>query len=198
MIHSTGHDNVRDPEEAWRIKGAGRLTRRQLAYLRELWRWRDAHARRGNVPAFKILGNEYLFDVVRWAESHPGAPLGEGPKLPRNIVGLLLSTLQEAIKRAAAMPRTQWPEVRRYERDETPRIDNQELIDALRGECARIAKELEIAASTLAPRAALEAIARTRPRTVDQIMTSSALLRWQAELMHGPVEKHLHSAKIST
>jgi ribonuclease D len=198
MVVSTGRDSSRDPEEAWRIKGAGRLTRRQLAYLRELWRWRDDHARRANVPAFKVLGNEQIFEVVRWAESHPAAPLREGPKLPRNIVGLLLSTLEEAIKRAAAMPRAQWPEVRRHEREENPCIESQEQIDALRGECARIAKELEIAASTLAPRAALEAIARTRPRTVDQIMTSGGLLRWQAELMQSAVEKHLHSPKIST
>ena len=33
MVESTGRDNARDPEEAWRIKGSGRLTRRQLAYL---------------------------------------------------------------------------------------------------------------------------------------------------------------------
>jgi ribonuclease D len=198
MVVSTGRGSSRDPEEAWRIKGSGRLSRRQLVYLRELWHWRDDHARRVNVPAFKVFGNEQIFEIVRWAESHPAVPLREGPKLPRNIVGSLLGTLEEALKRAAAMPRTQWPEVRRHEREENPRIENQEQIDALRGECARIAKELEIAASTLAPRAALEAIVRTRPRTVDQIMTSSGLLRWQAELMQRAVENHLHSTKVST
>jgi len=30
---------------------------------------------------------------------------------------------------------------------------------------------------------ALEAIARSRPRTVDEIMQSGGLLRWQAELV---------------
>jgi hypothetical protein len=45
----------------------------------------------------------------------------------------------------------------------------------------------------LAPRAALEAIARSRPQTVDQIMKSGGLLRWQAELVQGAVEKYLHS-----
>ena len=64
-----------------------------------------------------------------------------------------------------------------------------EKINALRGECARIAKELEIAASTLAPKAALEAIARSRPRTVDEIMESGGLLRWQAEIVQGAVKK---------
>ena len=59
---------------------------------------------------------------------------------------------------------------------------------------ARIAKELQIVASTLASRAALEAIVRSRPRTVDEIMESAGLLRWQAELVQGAVEVCLHSA----
>jgi ribonuclease D len=64
-----------------------------------------------------------------------------------------------------------------------------ERIDALRDECARVAKDLGIAASTLAPKAALEAIARSRPRTIDEIMESAGLLRWQAELVRGYVDE---------
>jgi ribonuclease D len=195
MVESTGRDNARDPEEAWRIKGAGRLTRRQLAYLRELWRWRDMHARRANLPAFKVFGNQQILDLLQWAESHPGVPLHQGPKLPRNIVGSRLSTLEEAIARAAGMAQAQWPELRTFDRGDAPRTDCKEQIDALRGECARIAKELEIAPSTLAPRAALEALARSRPRTLEEIMESGGLLRWQAELVKGAVEKTLHSTR---
>jgi ribonuclease D len=190
MKEATGRINSRDREEAWRLKGSGWLTRRQLAYLRELWHWRDAHARRANVPPFKILGNEQILEVLRWAECHPGAPLRQGPKLPRNIDGSRLRTLEEALARAAGLPNAQWPEIRRRDRDQAPRSDCKEQIDALRGECARIAKELEISASTLAPRAALEAIARVRPRTLDEIMVSGGLLRWQAELVQGAVEKY--------
>ena len=51
--------------------------------------------------------------------------------------------------------------------------------------------ELEIAASTLAPKAALEAIARSQPRTVAEIMESGKLLRWQAELVQSAVQKCL-------
>jgi ribonuclease D len=195
MVESTGRDHSRDPEEAWRIKGAARLTRRQLAYLRELWRWRDAHARRANLPPFKVFGNQQILDILLWAESHPGVPLRHGPKLPRNIGGSRLRTLEEAITRAAAMPPSQWPELRMVDRGEAPPAHCQEQINALRGECARIAKELGIAASTLAPRAALEAIAQSRPRTVDEIMESGGLLRWQAELLQGAVEACLQSTQ---
>ena len=153
------------------------------------------HARRANLPPFKIFGNQQILDLLQWAESHPGVPLDQGPKLPRNIVGSRLSTLEEAITRAVGMPEAQWPGRRILDRGAAPRADCKEQIDALRGECARIARELEIAPSTLAPRAALEAIARSRPRTLDEIMQSGGLLRWQADLVQGAVEKTLHSTR---
>ena len=191
MVESTGRDKSRDPDDAWRINGAGRLTRRQLAYLQEIWHWRDEHARRANQPPFKVFGNQQILELITWAESHPGVPLHQGPKLPRNIRGSLLTTLDEAITRAAGIPQTQWPELRRRERGEAPSAECLARINALRDECARIAKELGIAASTLAPKAALEAIARSRPRTVDEIMASGGLLRWQAELVHGHIDEAL-------
>jgi ribonuclease D len=193
MVESTGRDRLRDPEQAWRIKGSGRLTRRQLAYLRELWRWRDRHARRANKPPFHIFGNQQMLELVQWLDSHPSAPLQQGPKLPRNILGALLQTLEEAIARAAAMDPAQWPDVKSFERPDALPSEVIERTNALRAECASIAKELEIAAATLAPKAALEAIARSRPRTVDKIMASGGLLRWQAELIEGAVVKCLHS-----
>jgi ribonuclease D len=188
MVESTGRDKSRDPDDAWRINGAGRLTRRQLAYLRELWHWRDEHARRANQPPFRVFGNQQLLELITWAESHPGAPLQQGPKLPRNVRGSLMTTLEEGLARAAEMSQSQWPELRRRERDEAPSTECLERIDALRGACARIAKELGIAASTLAPKAALEAIARSRPRTIDEIMETGGLLRWQAELVQGHMD----------
>jgi ribonuclease D len=195
MVESTGRDRLRDPEQAWRIKGSGRLTPRQLAYLRELWHWRDQHARRANKPSFHIFGNQQILDLLQWLDSHPGEPLLQGPKLPRNIRDTLLRTLEEAIARAAGMDPAEWPERRSVERPDAPHADVIEQINALRGECASIAKELEIAAATLAPRAALEAIARNRPRTVDEIMERGGLLRWQAKLVEDAVVKCLHSAR---
>ena len=191
MVESTGRDRARDPEEAWRIKGSGRMSRRQLVYLRELWRWRDEEARRANRPAFKIFGNQQIFDVIEWAESHPGVALEQGPKLPRNIRGALLTTMEQAITRAAGMAEAQWPERKRGEHIEALSANDMEKLNALRGACATIAKELEIAASTLAPKAAIESIVRSRPRTLDEIVERGGLLRWQAELVQGAVEKYL-------
>jgi ribonuclease D len=188
MIEATGRDRLRDHENSWRIKGAGRLTRRQLAYLRELWQWRDAHARAADVPPFKIFGNEQIFELLQWAESHPEVALQQGPKLPRNIHGARLQTLQEALARAAATIPAQWPERRIQDRGEVLPVGCRAQLDALRDECARIAKELGIAPATLAPRAALDAVVRSRARTVEEITSSGGLLRWQADLVHVAVE----------
>jgi hypothetical protein len=91
---------------------------------------------------FKVFGNEELLDLLRGAESHPGVPLREGRKLPRNIRGLRLRTL-EAITRAGTMPQAKWPELRTLDR---------------------------IAASTLASRVALAVIVRSGPRRVEEII----------------------------
>lgn len=187
MVESTDRDRLRDPDEVWRIKGAGRLTRRQLAYLREVWHWRDEHARRANRPSFKIFGNQQIFELIGWAESHPEEPLA-GAKLPRNIRGPLLTTLNEAIQRAAKMAESEWPELKRRERVEPPSAECLKRIEDLRTRCAHLAKELGIAPSTLAPRAAIEAIARSGARTVDEIMGSGGLLRWQAQLVQARID----------
>ena len=197
MVDATGRDGSRDPQETWRIKGAGRLTRRQLAYLRELWCWRDMHARRLDRPPFKVFGNQQLLEWVHWAESHPGEPLDQGPKLPRNIVGSRLETFRTAVARAEGMTSSEWPEPVRSAPSRKPPIDQRERIDALRNECARVAGELEIAPSTLAPRAAVEAIVQDRPRTVDGIMADGGLLRWQAELVRPAVDKTLHATRAA-
>jgi ribonuclease D len=188
MVQASGRDNPRDPEEAWRIKGGGRLNRRQLAYLREVWRWRDAHAQRFNRPPFKIFGNQQIFDLIQWAEAHPNEALDKGPKLPRNIHGGLLTTLVEAVARAASMSPSDWPDLIKHERSEAPSAEAVARAAKLRNSCADIAKSLEISPSVLAPRAALEAIARSRPDGVDEIIARGGILRWQAEQIHEAVQ----------
>ena len=71
-----------------------------------------------------------------------------------------------------------------------PSAESVQRANALRSACTDIAKELEIAPAVLAPRAALEAIARSQPRGVDEIMERGGLLRWQAELIRAAVEKY--------
>lgn len=111
----------------------------------------------------------------------------------KDICGARLRTLEEALARAAGLSPAQWPQPRIHDRAEVLSVERMESFAALRGECTRIAEQLKIAPSTLAPRAALEAIARSRSRNLDEIMKSGGLLRWQAELVRGAVEKYWRS-----
>jgi ribonuclease D len=52
-------------DERWRISGSARLSRRHLAVLREVWRWRDRQARSLNVPAARVLGDSMLIEIAR-------------------------------------------------------------------------------------------------------------------------------------
>jgi ribonuclease D len=191
MVESAGRDRSREPEGAWRIKGSGRMTPRQLVYLRELWHWRDGHARNADRPPFKVIGNQQIFDLIAWAEGHPGESPSRGFKLPRNIRGALLTTLEQALVRASATTPRDWPERRRGERILPLSGKALEQFNRLRAECSSVAAALGVAASTLAPKAALEAIVRQRPGNVDEIMEYSGLLRWQAELIDDPVARSL-------
>ena len=197
MVDTAGRDRPDDSGEAWRIKGAGRLTHRQLAYLRELWDWRDSRARHSDRPTFKVLGNRQLLELTQWTEEHPGEPLEKGPKLPRNFVGSWRRTLEKAIARAAAVTPEEWPERRGPAGVKPPPMDQQRF-DALRAECSRIAGELEIAPSTLAPKAALETIVQQGCKTLDEVMESSGLLRWQAELVRSALDKTLRASREET
>ncbi len=57
--------DVMREEERWRVSGSARLNRRQLAVLRELWRWRDRNARELNLPAMRVLGDSMLVEIAK-------------------------------------------------------------------------------------------------------------------------------------
>lgn len=53
-------------EERWhRVSGAASLSRRGLAVLREVWRWRDRSARDANLPVRRMLGDDLLIEIAK-------------------------------------------------------------------------------------------------------------------------------------
>jgi ribonuclease D len=59
-------------EERWfRVSGAGRLNRRELAVLREVWGWRDLVARGQNIPPRRVLSDDLMMQIVRRKPSTP-------------------------------------------------------------------------------------------------------------------------------
>ncbi len=53
-------------EERWfRVSGAGRLNRRELAVLREVWGWRELVARSHDSPPRRVLTDDLMMQIVR-------------------------------------------------------------------------------------------------------------------------------------
>ena len=189
VVRGAMEEDRADDGEGWRVKGSRLLSGRELAYLREIWRWREEEARRVDLPRFKILVDEQMMAVVRWAAAHPGKTLSRGPRLPRNCVGKRLSELEKAAGRARSLPEKELPAQPRPERHPRPSGDCSRRIELLRLECASLAAKMGLSPSTLAPRAAIAAVAAALPKTVEETMKAGELLRWQAELLLPAVEK---------
>lgn len=180
MVRATAQDAVKDPGHEWRIKGLKSLSRRQLAFVREVWRWREREARRADLPPFKIIGEKHILDVALWAEKHARRSFDGIPGLPRNCTGRRLDFLKKALAKARGMSSAQWPEHRTHS---AKKLGKPIRVKELKAECERIARELNMEPSVIASRATLESIARARPHSVEGIMRSGPTMRWQAKLL---------------
>jgi ribonuclease D len=191
VVDATAQDSPGGHDEAWRLKKTGRLDRRQLCYLRELWRWRDAQARTADLPPFKVLGNEQLIALVLAASGAGRKFRFEGVKLPRTCVGRRLGALEGALERARGMREEEWPERL------PPRVSEPYplgLMEKLREECAHCAVELGLNPAVIANRTTLIAVARGCPQTAEELAACGPMMRWQAELLEPRFRQFLRGA----
>lgn len=158
-----------DPDEAWRIAGSGLLVGRPAAVLRALWHWRDREARATDRPAFHFLQNS---ELIRAATAFAA---GERPDYrhfsPRRR-RLFFAAADEALR----LPEEELPQPIPRERIGRNR-DAEKRVEELKKTRDAAAVELDIDPSLIAPRATLEAIARTPE------LAEKALMRWQRELL---------------
>jgi ribonuclease D len=190
VVETSGIDGKNDTKESWRIKGSSGLAPRELAFVREIWKWRDEEARRRDRPPFMVLLNEDLIELACWRAGNPDETLHLGPKCVKRITGENLARLESAVRIAENLPMSEWPvppeRIRSRERQPSP-----EKVDALLAACKTIAGELKIEACFLASRATLTAVARHEPRSIEKLMEMSGMMRWQAELMMPAISKVL-------
>ncbi len=187
VVKAAAESPPRSDDESWRIRGTGTLKPKQLAYVREIWDWREQQAERADCPPFKILGNQQVFDLATWAAAHPNAELEDGPRLPRNCDGRRLQALKAAIRRAQGLPKEKWPERVKRQPQAYSGPECKPQIDALRAESARVAAELGIPAAVLAPKAMIVNIARSNARTRHDMQASSGMMNWQVALLEEPL-----------
>lgn len=166
-----------------RIKGARDLTRRELARLRELVRWRDSIAAELDRATFRVAGNEVLLDLARQAPtSRDGLFSVKG--FPRGMSDSRAQEALQAIVRGNAVADADLPRFAKAARwDRDPEFDDR--VSRLKTVRDAMASELELDPGVLCSRDRMEAVARRNPRHIDELAEVTELRRWQAEVL-GP------------
>jgi ribonuclease D len=164
-----------------RIKGARDLTRRELAVLRELAKWRDELARKLDRALFRVAGNDILLEIAR-QRPRSIAELSLIRIVPRSVIERYGSDVIEAIaagerEREQDLPR--FPRPQRWDRD----AGFDDRVAALRQRRDDAAARLDMDPGVLCSRDRLESIARARPRSVEELAKVPGVRRWQAETL---------------
>lgn len=168
-IEQAAVKRTRDPEEIWRIRGAGALRGRAAAVLRALWRWREKEAEAADRPPFHILRNE---ELLRTAENFAA---GKTPDY-RHFSARRRRAFRDAAERAMQLSESEWP-VAPLRGGTRPTAEILRRSEQLRACRDRAAHELKVEANLLAPRATLDAIATEESRA------ETLLLPWQRTLL---------------
>jgi len=174
-----------EPEEVapafLRIKGARDLTRRELAVLRELAKWRDELARKLDRATFRVAGNDILLEIAR-QRPRSIAELSLIRIVPRSVIERYGSDVIEAVavgerEREQDLPR--FPRPQRWDRD----TGFDDRVAALRQRRDEAAARLDMDPGVLCSRDRLESIARARPRSIEELTKVPGVRRWQAETL---------------
>jgi len=173
-----------DGDDAFlRVKGAKALPPRQLAALREVYRWREGIAAEQDRATFRVIGNDALLAVARTLPRTVGE-LRSLPGVPAALATRHGAALLDGVQRALALDEAELPRVARAPRQpRDPAVEAR--IERLKAARNRVAAELELDAGVLCGRATLEAVARAVPLPNDRagLARIGELRRWQIEVL---------------
>ena len=180
-LEGTRWDLEEEGQSFLRMKGARDLDRRQLAILRELVAWRDEVAARMDRATFRVAANEVLLELARQAPASRAA-LGGLRGVAPWVKDRHGDAVVAAVRRGLDVPEAElprFPKAARYARD--PDYDTR--VSALRAARDAAAKRLELDPGVLFPRERLEAVARARPRSAEELAAVDGVRRWQADVL---------------
>lgn len=175
-LEGVRYREVEEDAETWRkVKNIGNLDRRSLAIVRGLHEWRDQLARKADRPPFKVMGNESIVEIAK-ARPVTVRDLSVVKAVPRYHVDRYGRDLVAIVKQAMEIAEADLPEKsepKPWNRDKA--LENR--INRLKTIRDRVAKELKIDGSLLAPRHVLSAVATNGTLDV------AAMREWQKTLL---------------
>lgn len=177
----TGDGAGGNAEAFQRVKGAKGLTPRQLGALRELIAWRDTVAAQQDKALFRIIGNEALLAVSQSLPRSPAA-LAQIPRLPASLARRHGAALLAAVDRAMSLPERDLPTRERGSRQpRDPEFDTR--VERLKVARNQVAERLGLDPGVLCGKAALETIARARPKDPTAFAAVEGIRHWQVEVL---------------
>jgi ribonuclease D len=159
-----------------------RMNRRELGVLRELAQLRDALARERDIPLKFVIPDDVMAGIValRPAVREDLAQLRRLDGGTRKAYG---DRIVEAVARGFALPEDQLP--RKPARPSGAERDA--IVACLSVLVNAIAGENDLPAALLAPRAALERVARELPATPEALAAALDATPWRAALVAEPL-----------
>ena len=158
-LESAVGEKSREPQERYqRIRGWDTLKPKGAVVLRELAAWREAEARRRNVPRGRVMRDEVLLQLAR----HPPKSVHE----LRGLRGVHSSEVDRhgeqllaAITSALALPPSAWPEV---PRERKPDPESTGIVELLQAVLKARAAEQGIAPTMLATSSDLQTLVEAK------------------------------------
>lgn len=185
------------PDDLWRIAGVSRLKPKEMAFVRELWHWREKEAQKADVPPFRILYPKQMLALAVWAASRKKQIEIDPRRLPRSCRGERLVSLKRAIEKASQLPHEQWPDRRKPPGGHQPTFEQQNQIESLRKQVVKIGESLNLSPQWIAPKATLTSIVLRKLDTPEKIIQSNILTSWQAHLLGPALEEVFGRGKES-
>jgi ribonuclease D len=174
-----------------RIPGANRMNRRELGILAEVVKLRDRIARERDVPVKYVIPD----DVVGGLGTLRPKALEDLAQLRRLDAGTrraLGPQILEAVRRGEALSEDELPA--KFSR---PLGNSRETLVALMSVVVgEIARENELPASLLAPRASLERVAREVPASYEEFERVIGLSHWRTHLVGEPLWRLLSGQSL--
>lgn len=174
---------AQEPEDpVVRVKGARKLSARQVAALRTALEWRDDIARRWDKATFRVVGDGPLVEAVAARPRHV-RDLADVKGFPGRLANEEGAALLERLDRVASAPEN---ELRPYPRSARqgpgrPSPEVEALAERLKSVRNRRADELGLPRGTLLANAVVLEIARAAPATLQELAAVEGMRQWKAE-----------------
>lgn len=168
-----------DPTRLYlRIPGANRMNRRELGILSELASLRDSIARERDVPVKYVIPDDVLAGIVA-LRPHEAQDLQALRRLDAGIKKALAPRILQAVRRGENLGENELPQ-----KPPNPLANQRDgLVAMMNVAVAAVAARHDLPAALLAPRPALERIARELPKTREDFNQTLGISAWRLHLV---------------